>query len=69
MDKNSADESKLVETITDMAKKLSVSQQLSLIKHIKIIAKGDEKRGAERKAVKAIVDYSVKDKYLFRYAI
>ena len=63
MDKYLANESKLVETIGDMAKKLSIRQQLELINHIKIILKADEKRESERKTVKATVDYSVKDKF------
>jgi Tfp pilus assembly protein PilZ len=63
MDKYLANESKLVETIGDMAKNLSVRQQLELINHIKIILKADEKRESERKAVKVSVDYSVKDKF------
>lgn len=63
MDKNLTDESKLVDIISDMAKQLSARQQHELIKHIRIIAKGDEKRDAERKAVNVSVDYSVKDKF------
>jgi Tfp pilus assembly protein PilZ len=62
-DKNLIDESKLVEIISDMAKKLSVKQQHELINYIKIIAKADEKRDTERKAIKVSVDYSVKDKF------
>jgi Tfp pilus assembly protein PilZ len=63
MDINPTDESRLVEIISDMAKKLSARQQHELLNHIKIIAKGDEKRDTERKAVKISVDYSVKDKF------
>lgn len=63
MDKNPTDESKLVEIISDMAKKLSVRQQHELINYIKFIEKGDEKRGSKRKTVKISVDYSVEDKF------
>ena len=63
MDKNPADESKLVEIINDMVKKLSVRQQHKLIGHIQFITKGDEKRKTERKTVKISVDYTVKDKF------
>ena len=63
MEKSPADGSKLVEVISDMAKKLSARQQHELINHIKIILKADEKRDSERKAVNVSVDYSVKDKF------
>ena len=63
MEKSPADGSKLVEIISDMAKKLSAGQQHELINHIKIILKADEKRDSERKAVNVSVDYSVKDKF------
>lgn len=56
-------ESRLVETISDMAMKLTVRQQYELINYIEIISKGDEKRDAERKALKVSVDYSVKDRF------
>lgn len=56
-------ESRLVETISDMAMKLSVRQKYELINYIKTIAKGDEKRDAERTALKVSVDYSVKDRF------
>lgn len=55
--------SNLVERISQMVKKLSERQQHELINHIKIILNGDDKRDSERKAVKASVDYSVKDKF------
>jgi len=63
MEKSPTDGSKLVEIISDMAKKLSARQQHELINHIKIILKADEKRDSERKAVNVSVDYSVKDKF------
>ena len=63
MDNNPGGDSKLVEIISEMAKKLSVKQQHELIEHIKILAKGDDKRDTERKAVKVSVDYSVNDKF------
>jgi hypothetical protein len=63
MDKNSTDESKLVEIISDMAKKLSERQQHVLINCIKLIAKEDEKRGSKRKVIKVSVDYSVEGKF------
>ncbi len=63
MDKSLVDGSKLVEIISDMAKKLSTRQQHELINHIKIILQGDEKRDSERKSVNVSVDYSVKDKF------
>jgi Tfp pilus assembly protein PilZ len=61
IDKSPADGSKLVEIISDLAKKLSAKQQHDVINYIKIIAKENEKRDTERKAVKLSVDYSVKD--------
>jgi len=63
MDKSPADGSRLVDMISDMAKKLSARQQHELINHIKIILQGDEKRDSERKAVNISVDYSVRDKF------
>jgi Tfp pilus assembly protein PilZ len=63
MDNNPGGDSKLVEIISEMAKKLSAKQQHELIEHIKILAKGDDKRDTERKAVKVSVDYSVNDKF------
>jgi hypothetical protein len=63
MGSNSTDESKLVEIISDMAKKFSVRQRLSLINHMKLIEKWDEKRGSKRKVVNVRVDYSVKGKF------
>jgi Tfp pilus assembly protein PilZ len=62
MDKDPADESKLIDIISDMSKKLSARQKNEVINYIKKIAKGDEKRETERKAVKVCVDYSVQDK-------
>jgi Tfp pilus assembly protein PilZ len=63
MDKSPTDGSKLVEIISDMAKKLTARQQHELINHIKIIVKGNDKRASERKAVNVSVDYSVKDRF------
>jgi hypothetical protein len=63
MEKSPMDESKRVDIISDMAKKLSAVQQHELINHIKIILQADEKRDSERKPVKVSVDYSVKDKF------
>lgn len=62
MDKKQTDESRLVELISGMADKLSVSQKHDLINHIKFVSKGEEKRGTKRKAVKVSVDYAVKDR-------
>jgi Tfp pilus assembly protein PilZ len=63
MDKSPTDGSKLVEIISNLAKKLTARQQHELINHIKIILKGDDKRDSERKAVNVSVDYSVKDRF------
>jgi len=62
-DKHPAGDPKLVEIITNLAQSLSARQQQELIRHIKLIAKSDDKRDTERKAVKVSVDYSVKDRF------
>jgi Tfp pilus assembly protein PilZ len=57
---NVTDRSRLVEIISDMAKKLSSKQQHDVINYIKIITKEDEKRDTARKSVMVSVNYSVK---------
>lgn len=62
-DKNLADDTKLVEMLTRLIKKLTDKQKHELVNFIKIMTKAGEKRNTDRKYLKVTVDYSVKDKF------
>jgi Tfp pilus assembly protein PilZ len=61
-DKSVMDDTKLIEMLSQMIKKLSDKQKHELVNFIKIMAKAEEKRNNDRKYIKVSVDYSVKNR-------
>ena len=62
-DKNPADDSKLIEMLSQKIKRFSDKQKQELVNFVKSLEKRGGKRNTDRRYFKVTVDYSVKDKF------